>query len=74
MVSRPPALPRELIAGAAGLLGLSRLDATLARGAVVIVVTAGGVPVVGHNLTQRAHLPALLRTIADGVEAGSPDD
>lgn len=68
MVSRR-AQPRALVRAAAQLCGLNRIDTAEADGAVVIVVRGDGVPVIAHNLENRADLPTLLHGIAAGLEA-----
>jgi hypothetical protein len=68
--NRRPSGGRDLVAQAARLCGLSRVDAADADGAVVITVTGAGVPIIAHNMQNRADLPLLLRTIADGLEHG----
>jgi hypothetical protein len=59
------------VAAAARICHMSRVDAALAAAAVVVVIRHDGIPVVTHTLNDRADLPALLRTVADGLEQGA---
>jgi nitrate reductase NapAB chaperone NapD len=65
--------PRALVNAAAQLCGLTRVETATAEGALVIVIRGDGVPVVAHNLQSRADLPAVLRSIAEGVELAMRD-
>jgi hypothetical protein len=56
---------RRLVRGAAALVPM---DPALVDGAVVILITHTGAPVVAHNSGNRDAVPDLLREVADAYE------